>query len=988
LLGNDTAGKFFAAIARLFSSFLQKRGMTCAFADLLLTEDAELRRNKLLKEGRAAGKATSEQWVKSCRGRDLVPKECTPTALAEAARRPLRKDALAQKYEGMMIGKMKSSWSDMIKQCIPSGQKVPFPKNCFSAMVQTGAKGSMVNQSQITCCLGQQELEGRLVPLMATQRSLPSFAPCDLLPRTRGYIADRFLTGIRPQEFFFHCMAGREGLVDTAVKTSRSGYLQRCMVKHLEALTVRYDHTVRDADDAVVQFLYGEDGIDVTKSPFLLKFDELRSNFAFLEGRCKEQLSQLQGGIDFTAAAAYLDAREAAQAGDAKGAAAKLSQLLKVDCPDLDDSTRKDLDALRKRLLAEARAAARGGGSGKVVAAGKFFDPTPSVLSPSRFFASTSESHEDKIRGYIAKNKIPAEEAEGFSNFMRLKFLRSLAEPGEAVGVIAAQSMGEPSTQMTLNTFHLAGHGGANVTLGIPRLREIIQTASKSCSTPLMRIQVVKDEKGATGQKELMAYATKIKKQFRKIKVMDLLKRVSVHECIKLRGKEMVWSYQCRLDFHDMTEICKAFPWLTHERLEAFMRKSVVRRLQLSLKNLVVAAKEGVSATKMKDKKKPDEEGVVLAQAEAQDADGEARPKKRKKANPRGAEDKAEMQEARDEEREADLEAEGEDAGGSEESEASGMYESDSGEEQEMDMEAKEEEEKRAKLVKQAEAEEAGKTKEEGDEMDVDGAEEEDKKEEDEAEAPPKAPAKKVSANGAAKTSLSASTFAEALDSGSLVYSSKLVDDQMDIVVTQRYRDCCHSLFVGKLLQKILKTATFKDPACKGVQKVHVKEDSGKVFLECEGVNFFALQIQNPDCFAHNSIYTNNFRRILRSYGVEAARAAIVGEIKAVFGHYGIEVNHRHLSLISDYMTQAGGLRAFNRHGMAHSASPFMNMSYETTMQFMSSAVQDRVPDKMASPSSALVVGAPPKVGTGMVQLLVDLSAEAKTERGRMQFNF
>merc|ERR1740138_1312120 len=104
-----------------------------------------------------------------------------------------------------------------------------------------------------------------------------------------------------------------------------------------------------------------------------------------------------------------------------------------------------------------------------------------------------------------------------------------------------------------------------------------------------------------------MAYATKIKKQFRKIKVMDLLKRVSVHECIKLRGKEMVWSYQCRLDFHDMTEICKAFPWLTHERLEAFMRKSVVRRLQLSLKNLVVAAKEGVSATKMKDKKKPDE---------------------------------------------------------------------------------------------------------------------------------------------------------------------------------------------------------------------------------------------------------------------------------------------------------------------------------------------------------------------------------------------
>merc|ERR1719387_3456146 len=116
----------------------------------------------------------------------------------------------------------------------------------MSAMTQTGAKGSKVYQSQISCLLGQQELEGRQVPLMPTRRSLPSFAPYDLSSRTRGYITDRFLTGIRPQEFFFHCMSGREGLVDTAVKTSRSGYLQRCLVKSLEALSVKYDGTVRD----------------------------------------------------------------------------------------------------------------------------------------------------------------------------------------------------------------------------------------------------------------------------------------------------------------------------------------------------------------------------------------------------------------------------------------------------------------------------------------------------------------------------------------------------------------------------------------------------------------------------------------------------------------------------------------------------------------------------------------------------------------------
>lgn len=74
-------------------------------------------------------------------------------------------------------------------------------------------------------------------------KSLPSFIPFDTQPRAGGFIDGRFMTGILPQEFFFHCMAGREGLIDTAVKTSRSGYLQRCLVKHLEGLKVHYDLT-------------------------------------------------------------------------------------------------------------------------------------------------------------------------------------------------------------------------------------------------------------------------------------------------------------------------------------------------------------------------------------------------------------------------------------------------------------------------------------------------------------------------------------------------------------------------------------------------------------------------------------------------------------------------------------------------------------------------------------------------------------------------
>lgn len=128
--------------------------------------------------------------------------------------------------------------------CLVDSKK-KFPHNCFALMTTSGAKGSGVNFSQICCLLGQQELEGKRVPVMPSGKTLPSFGPYDPTPRAGGYITDRFLTGVRPQDYYFHCMAGREGLVDTAVKTANSGYLQRCLVKHLENLCVEYDCTVR-----------------------------------------------------------------------------------------------------------------------------------------------------------------------------------------------------------------------------------------------------------------------------------------------------------------------------------------------------------------------------------------------------------------------------------------------------------------------------------------------------------------------------------------------------------------------------------------------------------------------------------------------------------------------------------------------------------------------------------------------------------------------
>ncbi|CAD7975933.1 unnamed protein product, partial [Amoebophrya sp. A25] len=222
---------------------------------------------------------------------------------------------LVDKIEGQVMALTNQDWGKTIDTVLPAGQRLKFPHNCFATMVYTGAKGSKINHSQIGCLLGQQCLEGRRVPLLPTMRTLPSFAPYDLAVRAGGYVSDRFLTGLRPQEFYFHCMAGREGLVDTTVKTARSGYLQRCLVKHLETCVVAYDGTVRDVSDgSIVQFLYGEDGVDVTKSAFLEKFKQLRENLCSDLGRERTQrrMARLRRGgvVDTTLAREHMDIRD------------------------------------------------------------------------------------------------------------------------------------------------------------------------------------------------------------------------------------------------------------------------------------------------------------------------------------------------------------------------------------------------------------------------------------------------------------------------------------------------------------------------------------------------------------------------------------------------------------------------------------------------------------------------------------------------------
>ena len=112
-------------------------------------------------------------------------------------------------------------------------------------MVSSGSKGSNLNISQMISCLGQQNVDGKRIPYGFVDRTLPHFQNMMILQKARGFVENSFIDGLSPQEFFFHAMGGREGLIDTAVKTSETGYIQRKLIKAMEDLKIDQDLSVK-----------------------------------------------------------------------------------------------------------------------------------------------------------------------------------------------------------------------------------------------------------------------------------------------------------------------------------------------------------------------------------------------------------------------------------------------------------------------------------------------------------------------------------------------------------------------------------------------------------------------------------------------------------------------------------------------------------------------------------------------------------------------
>ena len=951
--GPNKAGLLLNAFGRLFTAYLQYySGHSCRMEDLVLTKDADRERREVVQNSYNIGARAAKAWADSEGGKvpihsvESLPKSTEPLKPVESAATAAKISSLlsgeegkdnAAALDGFMQSQMNPLASKIIKTCLPGGLAVPFPANTFSLMTQTGAKGSMVNQSQVSCALGQQALEGRRVPRMSSGRTLPSFMPYDPNPRADGFISDRFLTGIRPQEYYFHCMAGREGLVDTAVKTSRSGYLQRCLVKHLEELKVCYDSTVRDGEGSVIQFLYGEDGIDPIKASHL---DCKSRTFQFI-ARNHQSLGRRYVGLPSSsidaASSDYSRSKEVLSSASNKtllkvGAFVKARKLqighkwergalcrgwfdavvTKVhsdkkhfDIKYVKDQTTslrvpvqvkfsyaggKNTPALSKIcVIIKASApdpilsgAAREGGNHKIGLSG-------SCVSEHVASAAVGALNSDEVLHSALKSAKLSKAA--FGRLIAKKYGSALCAPGEAVGSIAAQSIGEPSTQMTLNTFHLAG-AGANVTLGIPRLREIIMTASRELKTPTMSVPL----HSSVSDKE----AKKLTRYFTKLTLMELISEkdgISVTETLQQSGGGS-WerAYHVRLTFHSKERISEAFG-LDLEDIASVVAEKFIPKLSYHMK------------LEMRRSSGDDTSHAV--------AGGEKSTYIVERKDTRSVDD-------------------GEDVNASDE------YDDEAG---------NEEDGVRGRFGHKEEMVSYGDADDEEKELVASTQEE------------------NIAASADALPTVSddeGDISSKETNSSSLQgLSSVKIDYKTNSMILQPLRvdPSVRQLLMAGLAERAASGTQVR--ARPKINEAYINEEEGGRgrCLQTAGINFAEIwQLNQVD---HNRLASNDIWAVRCAYGVEAARMNIVDQIKGVFAVYGIEVDPRHLSLIADYMTFDGGYKAMNRIGMADSSSPFLQMSFETTANFMVEAAIHGASEPMQSPSANIVVGRPIRHGTG-----------------------
>lgn len=413
--GNDVAQQFLNSILVMLKTFITHRGFTYGYSDLWLSEDTHKEITEVIKKAYDKIGELIQQYKEGTLPltRGLSPEEALELYLVNELSR-------ARDRAGRIADRS-------------------FPNNNAGViMASTGARGSTLNIGQMTAVLGQQSIRGKRIHKGYHNRSLPHFKINDTNPDAKGFVKSNYRDGLTPLEFFFHAMGGREGLVDTAVRTQQSGYMQRRLINALEHLKLEYDSTVRDPHGNIIQYLYGEDGIDPAKSDH--------------------------------------------------GEAVNISRIIESESV-VDVGTRANEEEIRHIL--------------------------------NQNISNFNLKLKSNIENILLQNNLSKQGIEKVIKKIIDLTERAMVEPGEAVGVVTAQSIGEPGTQMTLRTFHYAGVKERNVTLGLPRLIELVD-ARKKPITPTMDIYL--DEEHRISREKALSVA----KEIIHTKVIDVVEKTDI----------------------------------------------------------------------------------------------------------------------------------------------------------------------------------------------------------------------------------------------------------------------------------------------------------------------------------------------------------------------------------------------------------------------------------------------------------------------------
>ncbi|KAI1259931.1 DNA-directed RNA polymerase II subunit RPB1 [Xylariaceae sp. FL1019] len=376
-------------------------------------------------------------------------------------------------------------------------------------MARSGSKGSSINISQMTALVGQQVVEGKRIPFGFKYRTLPHFTKDDYSPEARGFVENSYLRGLTPTEFFFHAMAGREGLIDTAVKTAETGYIQRRLVKALEDVSARYDGTVRNSLGDIIQFSYGEDGLDAmivekqVMDHWVLRDADFENRYRLdvmeeLPAQVIDSLEYVQDITNDAESQDYLDQEWEALKKDRqflrdfKGNAEKLETTFQLPL------NIGRLIETSKRLLKVDDSKSSNLTPADVIPVVQNFLDEMTVIRGTDDVSREADANATILFKALLRSRLAFKRLACFHRLDKMSFRhvmgeldrkwrRSMVNPGEMVGVLAAQSIGEPATQMTLNTFHFTGVASKNVTLGVPRLKELLNVAS-NIKTPSMLV--------------------------------------------------------------------------------------------------------------------------------------------------------------------------------------------------------------------------------------------------------------------------------------------------------------------------------------------------------------------------------------------------------------------------------------------------------------------------------------------------------------------